>query len=157
MGAVGASSWAPCGRAEYERRDPDPGLDRLVQPVLVDEPSAAEVRDILRGVRGRLEAHHDAVLTDRALEAAGALARDRVPDHSLPGSAVDLLDEAAALARTRAARSDPPADAPVRVTEAEVTQALAARSGIRASVPLRTTTPQAGPLAQHDPSIWSLS
>ncbi|UXY29847.1 Clp protease N-terminal domain-containing protein [Streptomyces sp. HUAS TT20] len=140
-----------CGRAEYERQDPDPGLDRLVQPVFVEEPPAEDVREILRVVRGRLESHHNVVLTEDALGAAAALARDHVPDQALPGAAIGLLDEAGSLARIRAARSGAPPDRPLEVTGADVSQALAAYSGIP-TPPRRLTTP-----AEHDPSVWSMS
>ncbi|MGW7379576.1 Clp protease N-terminal domain-containing protein [Streptomyces sp. NPDC054794] len=147
-----------CGRAEYDRRDPDPGLDRLVQPVFVEEPPADELGDILRTVRERLEVHHGVVLTDEAVSAAADLARDHVPDQALPGSAIGLLDEAGALVRMRAARSDPSQEAPVPVGEADLTQALAASSGVQAPSPRpaafarRVTAP-----AEHDPYIWSMS
>ncbi|MFF4563091.1 Clp protease N-terminal domain-containing protein [Streptomyces sp. NPDC001435] len=140
-----------CGRAEYEHRDQDPGLDRLVQPIFVEEPPAEDVREILRAFQGRLESHHNAVLTEEALAAAAALARDHVPDQALPGAAIGLLDEAGALARIRAARSDVSPGRPLEVTDADVSQALAACSGIR-TPPRRLTTP-----ARHDPSVWSMS
>lgn len=151
LGAPGVLLLGDCGRTEYEHRDPDPGLDRLVQPVFVEEPPAEDVREILRAVQGRLESHHNAVLTEEALEAAAVLARDHVPDQALPGAAIGLLDEAGALARIRAARSDAPPDRPLEVTDADVSQALAACSGIR-TPPRRLTAP-----AEHDPSVWSMS
>ncbi|MGW3145576.1 Clp protease N-terminal domain-containing protein [Streptomyces sp. NPDC001177] len=140
-----------CGRSEYERRDPNTGLDRLIQPVLIEEPSAEGVREILRTERRRLEIHHNVTFTDDALAAAASLAHDHVPDQSLPGAAIDLLDEAGALARIRAARSDAPPDQSLEVTGADVSQALAAYSGIQ-TPPRRLTTP-----AEHDPSVWSMS
>ncbi|MFE9446827.1 Clp protease N-terminal domain-containing protein [Streptomyces sp. NPDC006739] len=146
-----------CGRAEYDRRDPDPGLDRLLQPVPVEEPSAADVLRILGTVRDRLERHHTVTLTEEALTAAASLAREHVPDQALPGAAIGLLDEAAALARMRAARSDPPSDQPLEVTEPDVARALAAYSGIRPPESRPATAPRIiGPVG-HDPSVWALS
>ncbi|MEU5597165.1 Clp protease N-terminal domain-containing protein [Streptomyces sp. NPDC020298] len=145
-----------CGRAQYERRVPDPGLDRLVQPVPVEEPSDDDVRHILRAVANRVASHHDAVFTVDALEAAATLARDHVPDQSLPGSAIGLLDEAAALVRMQAARSDTPADMLSSVHESDVRAALAAYSGIRTATP--RSSPAPGPVpTEHDPYIWAMS
>ncbi|MFI5683987.1 Clp protease N-terminal domain-containing protein [Streptomyces sp. NPDC051636] len=141
-----------CERAQYERREPDPGLDRLVQPVFVAEPSDDDVRDILRTVGNRLENHHNVIFFDNALEAAAALARDHVPDQSLPGSAIGLLDEAAALVRMRAARSDTPPDVIPAVKQRHVHAALAACSGIQTPAPRPAPAPEA-----HDPSVWAMS
>ncbi|MEV6764605.1 Clp protease N-terminal domain-containing protein [Streptomyces sp. NPDC051105] len=146
-------AFGDCGPRDYDRRDPDPGLDRLVQPVPLEEPPAADVREILRAGRAALAEHHAVTLTDEALAAAAALAHDHVPDRALPGSAFDLLDEAAALARAHAARADTPPDGPLTVTAAHVTQALAATSGIRTPAP----TAQAGPPPGHDPYVWAMS
>ncbi|MFG3018745.1 Clp protease N-terminal domain-containing protein [Streptomyces sp. NPDC048254] len=153
LGAPGVLVFGDCGPRDYDRRDPDPGLDRLVQPVPLEEPPAADVREILRAGRAGLEEHHAVTLTDEALAAAAALAHDHVPDRALPGSAFDLLDEAAALARTHAAGADPPPDGPLTVTAAHVTQALATTSGIRTPAP----TAQAGPPPDHDPYVWAMS
>ncbi|MFD3584842.1 Clp protease N-terminal domain-containing protein [Streptomyces sp. NPDC058683] len=153
LDAPGVLVFGDCGPRDYDRRDPDPGLDRLVQPVPLEEPPAADVREILRAGRAGLEEHHAVTLTDEALATAAALAHDHVPDRALPGSAFDLLDEAAALARTHAARADPPPDGPLTVTAAHVTEALATTSGIRTPAP----TAQAGPPPGHDPYVWAMS
>ncbi|MGW7421094.1 Clp protease N-terminal domain-containing protein [Streptomyces sp. NPDC054813] len=152
----GVLVFGDCGPTDYDRRDPDPGLDRLVQPVPLEEPPAADVREILRAGRARLEEHHAVTLTDEALAAAAALAHDHVPDRALPGSALGLLDEAAALARadtTHTARANPPPDGPPAVTAAHVTRALATASGIRAPDP----TDRAAPPPGHDPYVWAMS
>ncbi|MER5528340.1 Clp protease N-terminal domain-containing protein [Streptomyces sp. NPDC002677] len=153
LAAPGVLVFGDCGPRDYDRRDPDPGLDRLVQAVPLEEPPAADVREILRAGRAGLEEHHTVTLTDEALAAAAALAHDHVPDRALPGSAFDLLDEAAALARTHAARADTPPDGALTVTAAHVSQALATTSGIRTPAP----TAQAGPPPGHDPYVWAMS
>ncbi|MFF4491940.1 Clp protease N-terminal domain-containing protein [Streptomyces sp. NPDC001544] len=151
--APGVFVLGDCGRAQYERAR-DPGLDRIVQPVVVTEPSDEDVGHILRDVCRRLENHHGVLFFTDALEAAATLARDHVPDRPLPGSAIGLLDEAAALVRMEAARSDTPPDgAPQPVMEHHVRMALAAYSGIRTSP--RGATPPAP--AEHDPSVWAMS
>lgn len=150
--APGVFVLGDCGRAQYERAT-DPGLDRIVQPVVVTEPSDEDVGHILRAVGRRLENHHGVLFFTNALEAAATLARDHVPDRSLPGSAIGLLDEAAALVRMQAARSDTPPGVVPPVKERHVRMALAAYSGIQTST--RGAAPPTP--AEHDPSVWAMS
>ncbi|MFF4399294.1 Clp protease N-terminal domain-containing protein [Streptomyces sp. NPDC001480] len=158
LGTPDVFVFGDCGRAQYERRAPDPGLDRLVQPVLVEEPSVDDVRNILRAVGNRVAIHHGVVFTVDALEAAAVLARDHVPDQSLPGSAISLLDEAAALVRMQAARSDMPTDMISSVHERDVHAALAAYSGTRTAAPRPSPAPGPAPAEhEHDPYIWAMS
>ncbi len=77
----------------------DPALERLFQPIDVDEPDDLETLAILRGLRPRFEAHHGIRIHDDALEAAVKLSRRYVQGRYLPDKAVDLLDEAAARLR----------------------------------------------------------
>lgn len=65
----------------------------------VDEPSIPEATEILRGLSGRYEAHHQVAIANSAIVAATELAKRYLQDRFLPDSAVDLLDEAAARLR----------------------------------------------------------
>jgi len=51
---------------------------------------------ILRGIKERLEAHHNVNITDSALVAAAKLSDRYIADRFLPDKAIDLIDEAAA-------------------------------------------------------------
>ena len=85
---------------EYRKNiEGDAALERRFQPVVVEEPSIEETLEILRGVRGRYEAHHNLEITDGALVAATLLAARYVPDRHLPDKAIDLIDEASARVR----------------------------------------------------------
>ena len=87
--------------AEYHRYiEKDAALERRFQPVTVNEPTAAETLEILKGLRPRYEGHHGLAITDAALEAAVELAERYLPQRRFPDKAVDLMDEAAALTRT---------------------------------------------------------
>ncbi|AUY49157.1 Clp protease N-terminal domain-containing protein [Streptomyces sp. CB01881] len=97
----GVSVIAACTASEFRRRDPDPGLDEFLQPLEIGELSTDEVREVLAHMRPRLEQHHGVAITDEALRAAAELARDHLPGQALPGSAIDLLDQASAVAGTR--------------------------------------------------------
>lgn len=77
----------------------DPALERRFQPVVVDAPDAITTVEILRGVKGMYEEHHDLEITDEALETAATLADRYIPDRQLPDKAIDLIDEAASRVR----------------------------------------------------------
>ncbi|QVQ50573.1 ATP-dependent chaperone ClpB [Spiractinospora alimapuensis] len=85
---------------EYrERIEKDPALERRFQQVLVDEPSAADTIAILRGLKGRYEAHHKVQIADSALVAAATLSDRYITARFLPDKAIDLVDEAASRLR----------------------------------------------------------
>ena len=84
----------------------DPALERRFQPVNVEEPTEEETIEILRGVKGRYEEHHNLSITDDALEAAAHLSARYISDRFLPDKAIDLIDEAAS--RVRINFSTPP-------------------------------------------------
>ncbi|MBO03804.1 MAG: NDP-hexose 4-ketoreductase [Chloroflexi bacterium] len=79
----------------------DPALERRFQPVAVDAPDALTTVEILRGVKGMYEKHHDLEITDEALETAATLADRYIADRQLPDKAIDLIDEAASRVRIK--------------------------------------------------------
>ncbi|MEV4559913.1 ATP-dependent chaperone ClpB [Kitasatospora sp. NPDC049285] len=85
---------------EYrERIEKDPALERRFQQVLVGEPSVEDTIAILRGLKGRYEAHHKVEITDAALVAAATLSNRYITSRFLPDKAIDLVDEAASRLR----------------------------------------------------------
>jgi len=74
----------------------DTALQRRFQPVNVDEPNVNQSLQILRGIKGRLESHHNVTITDSALVASAKLSKRYITDRFLPDKAIDLIDEAAA-------------------------------------------------------------
>jgi ATP-dependent Clp protease ATP-binding subunit ClpB len=85
---------------EYrERIEKDPALERRFQQVLVGEPSVEDTIAILRGLKGRYEAHHQVQIADAALVAAAALSDRYITARFLPDKAIDLVDEAASRLR----------------------------------------------------------
>jgi ATP-dependent Clp protease ATP-binding subunit ClpC len=85
---------------EYRKHlSKDAALERRFQQILVKEPSIAETRKILEGLRERYETHHRVRITDEALEAAAYLADRYISDRFLPDKAIDLVDEAASRKR----------------------------------------------------------
>ena len=82
---------------EYRKYiEKDAALQRRFQPVKVDEPTVEEALQILRGLKERLEAHHNVQILDSALVAAVKLSKRYITDRYLPDKAIDLIDEAAA-------------------------------------------------------------
>ena len=79
----------------------DPALERRLQPVRVEEPDAEMTVDILRGVKGQYEEHHNVDITEDAVRAAATLSTRYIPDRFLPDKAIDLLDEAGSRVRLR--------------------------------------------------------
>jgi ATP-dependent Clp protease ATP-binding subunit ClpB len=85
---------------EYrERIEKDPALERRFQQVLVGEPSVEDTIAILRGLKGRYEAHHQVQISDAALVAAAALSDRYITARFLPDKAIDLVDESASRLR----------------------------------------------------------
>ncbi len=72
----------------------DAALERRFQQVYVGEPSVEDTVAILRGLKGRYEAHHGVTISDTALVAAAALSNRYLPSRQLPDKAIDLIDEA---------------------------------------------------------------
>jgi ATP-dependent Clp protease ATP-binding subunit ClpB len=81
---------------EYRKYiEKDAALERRFQPVFIGEPSVEDTIAILRGLKGRYEAHHKGVkIKDSALVAAANLSHRYIADRFLPDKAIDLMDEA---------------------------------------------------------------
>ena len=63
------------------------------------EPSVEDTIAILRGLKGRYEAHHKVSISDAAVVAAAALSHRFISGRQLPDKAIDLVDEAASRLR----------------------------------------------------------
>jgi len=97
--------------AEYRRIERDGALARRFSPVTVEEPSVDDTVEILRGLRGAYESHHEATITDEALVAAARLSDRYISEYQLPDKAIDLVDQAAAKVRLRSGPSGPDLEA----------------------------------------------
>jgi len=85
---------------EYRRNiETDPALERRFEKIIVNEPSREESIEILKGLRHKWEEHHQARITDQALQAAVDLSIRFDGDHQLPDKAIDLIDKAGARTR----------------------------------------------------------
>ncbi len=82
--------------AAYLNISQDPSIERLFQPVRVNEPSVEDTISILRGLKERYEIHHGVKIGDPALVSAAVLSSQYISNRSLPDKAIDLVDLAAA-------------------------------------------------------------
>ena len=77
----------------------DAALARRFMAVYVNEPTVEDTVSILRGLKGRYEAHHGVRVSDAAIVSAAGLSNRYITDRFLPDKAIDLMDEAASRLR----------------------------------------------------------
>jgi type VI secretion system protein VasG len=119
---IAATTWL-----EYQKYfEKDPALTRRFQPIQVGEPDVARCCDMLRGILGPMEKHHNVRISDAAIVAAVELSNRYIPARQLPDKAVSLLDTASA--RVAISQSATPA----LIEDAR--RAIAAREGEKAAL-----------------------
>lgn len=121
---IGATTYAEY-RQYFEK---DPALTRRFQTVDVGEPDREKAIDMIRSVAPVMEAHHNIVVLDEAVDAAVTLSQRYVPARQLPDKAVSLLDTA--CARVAVSQHSTPAqveDRQRRVALLEVEQQVVER------------------------------
>ena len=88
---------------EYKKYfEKDRALSRRFQKIEIPEPSIDETYEILLGLRRRYEEYHQVAYADEVLRAAAELSGKYINDRFLPDKAIDVIDEAGALARMNA-------------------------------------------------------
>ena len=142
---IGATTWS-----EYKKYiEKDPALTRRFQVVQIHEPAEPRALGMLRGLAATLEAHHQVLLLDEAIEAAVSLSHRYIPARQLPDKAVALLDTA--CARVAVSQHAVPAaleDARRRIEALEIEQRIAAREARLGAGAEARVTQLAGELAQ---------
>ena len=85
---------------EYQKYiEKDAALERRFASIHVEEPTAEDSIQILKGLRKHYESHHHVEITDEAVQAAVQLSVRYITSRRLPDKAIDLMDETAAKAR----------------------------------------------------------
>mmetsp|Transcript_26920 Transcript_26920/g.30604 ORF Transcript_26920/g.30604 Transcript_26920/m.30604 type:complete len:944 (-) Transcript_26920:40-2871(-) len=85
--------------SEYRKYiEKDAALERRLQPVMCKEPSVQETIEILQAISESYEKHHRVKYTPQSLVAAAKLSERYLTDRFLPDKAIDLMDEAGAIA-----------------------------------------------------------
>jgi ATP-dependent Clp protease ATP-binding subunit ClpC len=112
--------------AEYRKYiEKDAALERRLQPVMVKETTVDQTIRILEAVESKYALHHKVKYTKEALVAAATLSERYVTDRFLPDKALDLLDEAGAIAQLEYAGEGTPI-----VTEHTIAEVISEMSGI---------------------------
>ena len=112
---------------EYRKHiEKDAALERRFQPIVVEEPTSEETIEILKGIRGRYEEHHNLHISNEALSAAAHLSSRYVSDRFLPDKAIDLIDEASSRVRIRRAATPPSMEDAMKGIESIKREQLAA-------------------------------
>lgn len=89
---VAATTWA-----EYKRYfEADSALARRFQVIKVEEPTPEKAVDMLRGLVGHLEDHHQVRVLDEAVHDAVHLSARYITGRRLPDKAISVLDTACA-------------------------------------------------------------
>lgn len=91
----------------YEYRkyiESDAALERRFQPVVVEEPSPQETREILEGLRTRYEGHHGIAYDSEALDRIVQLS-EKIGHRRMPDKAIDMMDEVGSYVRSRSTTS----------------------------------------------------
>ncbi|MGE4047925.1 MAG: type VI secretion system ATPase TssH [Acetobacteraceae bacterium] len=89
---IAATTWA-----EYKKYvEKDAALTRRFQVVKIEEPSEPVAIAMIRGLVGKLEAHHGVRIMDEAVSEAVRLSARYIPSRQLPDKAVSLIDTACA-------------------------------------------------------------
>lgn len=78
---------------EYRHIEKDAALERRLQPIIVNEPTAEEAVQILNGIKDRYEKFHEVCYSDEAIQAFVTLSSRYIQDRFLPDKAIDLMDE----------------------------------------------------------------
>jgi len=84
---------------EYRKYfEKDGALSRRFQKIEVPEPTVEETFQILKGLKDKYEEYHHVYYTEAALRAAAELSGKFINDRRLPDKAIDVIDEAGAMA-----------------------------------------------------------
>lgn len=88
---------------EYRKHiEKDKALARRFQEVIVEEPSAEVTLKILKGVKKHYEKHHNVEIPEEMLETAINMSGRYINDRFMPDKVIDVIDEAAAIAKVSA-------------------------------------------------------
>lgn len=90
---------------EYRKHiEKDSALERRLQTIVVPEPNLKDSIAILKGLRERYERYHGVCICDEIIESAVYMADRYINERFMPDKAIDVIDEAAALARVKSGR-----------------------------------------------------
>lgn len=110
--------------AEFERHlARDEAFTRRFELIQITEPSPDQTKQMLHGLRSRLEAHYRTKVDDTAIDAAVEFSIRYMPDRRFPDKAVDLIDRACARKMLETLSRRGSSGAPVRRADVAATVA----------------------------------
>lgn len=87
---------------EYKRHiEKDPALERRFQTILIAEPTSDETKEILKKIKKSYEDFHQITISPEIIDTAVDLSMRYITDRFLPDKALDIIDEASALAKQK--------------------------------------------------------
>jgi len=88
--------------SEYRQYiESDAALERRLQPLMVKEPSLEQSLEIVKTLLPSYEKHFEVKYSDECLQLAVSLSERYIKDRFMPDKALDVIDEAGALASSR--------------------------------------------------------
>lgn len=117
-------------RDYHKHIERDRALVRRFQPITVHPPTEEETEAVLMGIKERYERFHGVEFTDEAIQVAVQLSNRYITDRFLPDKAIDVIDEAGALAKLHKRTSYKP----LREVEREIQRAV---EGMKAALALK--------------------
>ena len=100
----------------------DTTLARRFQPVLIKEPTIKQAITILEALKPRYSTYHSVHITSEAINKAVTLSAKMIKGRRLPDKAIDVIDEAASLAKMEAVMT--PKNSAPKVTPKDVEAVL---------------------------------
>ena len=80
---------------EYRKYiEKDSALERRFQPIIIEEPTASDTIDILKGIKSYYETYHKVTIPDHVITNLVKMAERYIHDRFFPDKAIDILDEA---------------------------------------------------------------
>lgn len=80
---------------EYRKYiEKDSALERRFQPIIVEEPTASDTIDILKGIKSYYETYHKVTIPDHVITNLVKMSERYIHDRFFPDKAIDILDEA---------------------------------------------------------------
>lgn len=120
---------------EYRKHiEPDGALARRFQLLWVNEPSRDETIQILQGLRGRFESHHQLTVPDEVIEQLVDLSIRYLTEGFLPDKALMVLDEACSRCRLLTFSMPAAGSGPKKLSLEDVGDVIARRAHIEPEV-----------------------
>ncbi len=80
---------------EYRKYiEKDSALERRFQQIIVEEPTASDTIDILKGIKSYYETYHKVTIPDHVITNLVKMSERYIHDRFFPDKAIDILDEA---------------------------------------------------------------